>query len=60
MFKIDEEMIGFLELQKKYVKYFSDYPEDSNFILISKKFPLAELSNEELRILLTSMFSVKI
>ena len=59
MFKIDEEMIGFLELQKKYVKYFKDFHEDKNYILIKKTFPISELSNEELRILLISMFSVK-
>jgi len=59
MFKMNEKMVEFLELQKECAKYFKDYPENKDYILIKKTFPIAELTNEELRAILLAMFSVK-
>jgi hypothetical protein len=46
-------------MQKKYAHFFKDYPEDNNWILIRKDFPLPELKENELRIFLAAMLSVK-
>ena len=58
-FKITPEIIKAAELTKKYAGFFRDYPEDPDYILISKKFPLPELEDEELRWLLSIFFSIK-
>ena len=58
-FIIDEKAVSIAGLLKKYVKYFHDYPENKEYILIKKNLPISELTDQELRFLLSVMFSVK-